>query len=64
MINYNVKVWWDSLTERERDLLITTLNEIDLSLIGIYLDIKRGYVKRQLEKQRDKIIRNYKSYSK
>ena len=64
MMNYNIKVWWDSLTERERDLLITTLNEIDLSLIGIYLDIKRGYVKRQLEKQRDKIIRNYKSYSK
>ena len=46
MLNYNVSVWWDNLTERERDLLITTLNEIDLSLIGIWLDIEKGYIKK------------------
>ncbi len=46
MLNYDIKVWWDNLTERERELLITTLNEIDLNLIGIYLDVEKGYVKK------------------
>lgn len=54
-MNYKIKLWWDKLTEKERDLLISKLYEMDLEEIGINTD---GKYKEQEQEQslRNQII--------
>ena len=37
-MNYKIKYWWEHLTERERNLLIEKLYEIDLFELGIEIN--------------------------
>ena len=41
-MEYKIKKWWDNLSTREKEIIITACFEKDLTELGIYIDKKTG----------------------